>query len=216
MHAESPVGLGPCGVSAQVPIGPPLWLCQASNHKLGPAPWSRGHGRRRVIMACNSCGPLCDSDANSTGPGGVSAQGPAICRHLPPAVALPGVRRNHLPWEPVPVNGAMADLGACVLRPGSDFHITCPACSAWIYINAQCKVNFALLGHAPVEELPSAGELTAEDERTASEGDATPGGEAPASSGEGAARGQPPASVVTTTGASPSAGQPRSRSRSPR
>ena len=45
MHAENPVGLGPCGVSAQAPIGPPLWLCQASNHKLGPAPWSRGHSR---------------------------------------------------------------------------------------------------------------------------------------------------------------------------
>ena len=112
MHAESPVGLGPCGVSAQVPIGPPLWLCQASNHKLGPAPWSRGHGRRRVIMACDSSGPLCDSDANSTGPGGVSAQGPAICRHLPPAVALPGVR-NHSPWEPLPGTGAACFCSLC-------------------------------------------------------------------------------------------------------
>ena len=66
--SENPVGLGPCGVSVQAHIGPP-----------------RPHRGLTSV-------PLCDSDANSTGPGGVSAQAPAICRHLPPAVALPGVR----------------------------------------------------------------------------------------------------------------------------
>ena len=39
--AENPVGLGPCGVSVQAHIGPPRLLSQASDHKLGPAPWSR-------------------------------------------------------------------------------------------------------------------------------------------------------------------------------